>query len=342
MGKLMKALVLVAGVVLAAAGIAYALLRTPDIPVAELEARYGGGASQFITLPSGARAHVRDEGPRDAPTVILIHGSNDALQTWDAWTQALSTRWRIVRLDMPGHGLTGPIPSGDYSGTAMVAFLEEVRGALAIDKAVIGGNSMGGGIAWRYALAFPQHVAGLILVDAGGAPPPPTADSGGRPLAFQIAANPVLGPIFGKITPKSLVQEGLEKSFADPARVPPELVTRIWELSHRPGNREATLKRFTTPRDGPPFDDVAKITAPTLILWGDTDRLIDVASAGEFKRRMPAAEDPIIYEGVGHLPHIEAAADSAADAAGFLERIGWVRPPAPPALEAPVGGAPPR
>jgi pimeloyl-ACP methyl ester carboxylesterase len=274
-------------------------------------------------LPSGVRVHVRDEGPRDAPVIMLIHGANESLHSWQTWSAALSPRWRVVRMDVPGHGLTGPAPDGDYSTPAMVAFVDEVRTALRIDRAAVAGHSMGGAIAWRYALAHPDHVSGLILVAAAGAPPPPGADSRGRPLAFRIAANPFLGPIFAKITPRSLVEEGLAKAFADPGAVPPELVTRIWELARRPGNREATLRRITAPRDAAAFEDVGRVGAPTLLLWGDTDRITDVTGAGAFKRRMPRAEDPIIYEGVGHLPQVEAGADSAGDAAAFLERIGW-------------------
>jgi pimeloyl-ACP methyl ester carboxylesterase len=323
MGKILKTLAVMVGAVLAVAAAAYLVLQTPDIPASELEARYGGEASRFIMLPSGVRVHVRDEGPRDAPVIMLIHGANESLHSWQTWSAALSPRWRVVRMDVPGHGLTGPAPDGDYSTPAMVAFVDEVRTALRIDRAAVAGHSMGGAIAWRYALAHPDHVSGLILVAAAGAPPPPGADSRGRPLAFRIAANPFLGPIFAKITPRSLVEEGLAKAFADPGAVPPELVTRIWELARRPGNREATLRRITAPRDAAAFEDVGRVGAPTLLLWGDTDRITDVTGAGAFKRRMPRAEDPIIYEGVGHLPQVEAGADSAGDAAAFLERIGW-------------------
>ncbi len=130
----------------------------PDIPRGDLEAKYAKAPSQFVMLPDGARAHVRDQGPRDAPVLVLVHGSNASLFTWTPWVDRLDKTFRVVTLDMPGHGLTGAVPNGDYSQEGMVKFTKEVADKLHLAKFAIGGNSMGGGIAARFAEEYPDRV----------------------------------------------------------------------------------------------------------------------------------------------------------------------------------------
>src|SRR5271156_2674694 len=102
-------------VVVAALVGAYFYFSTPEIPRAVLEAKYGTSPSQYLTLADGARVHYRDRGPRNAPVLLLIHGSNASLFTWEPWTTRLDDTFRVVAIDLPGHGLTGAVPSSDYS-----------------------------------------------------------------------------------------------------------------------------------------------------------------------------------------------------------------------------------
>jgi len=97
-------------VILGIAGLAL-VLYTPDKPRFLLEAAYPG---TYRTV-DGVRLRLRDTGPHDAPAVILLHGFGASLDTWEPWAQALSARFRVIRLDLPGFGLTGADPSGDYS-----------------------------------------------------------------------------------------------------------------------------------------------------------------------------------------------------------------------------------
>ena len=148
---------------------AFLLLRTPDTDPAAMKAKYGGAPSQFVDLGGGLTVHLRDEGPRDGPVLMLLHGSNADLHTWDAWTKALSNQFRVIRFDQIGHGLTGPNPAGTHSLDAMVATTERVRAKLGIERMALAGNSMGGAIAAKYAMIHPDHLSALVLVDAGGA-----------------------------------------------------------------------------------------------------------------------------------------------------------------------------
>ncbi|MDH4023424.1 MAG: alpha/beta hydrolase, partial [Gammaproteobacteria bacterium] len=98
-----------------------------DIPAAELEARYAGPASRFITV-DGARIHYRDEG--SGPPVVLIHANFSNLIDWDPWVDALRDKYRVIRFDMTSHGLTGPDPTGDYSQERTLALTERLIDAL--------------------------------------------------------------------------------------------------------------------------------------------------------------------------------------------------------------------
>lgn len=283
----------------------------------DLLPKYANEASQFIALPDGAVAHVRDQGNKAGPALVLIHGSNASLHTWEPWVQNLGTTYHVITMDMPGHGLTGAVPNDDYSRTGMVNFVHEVTQKLDLKRYAIGGNSMGGGVAAQYAETFPDEVAALVLVDAAGIPRKPQPD-GKIPLAFRLAQMPVLNKILLYVTPRSMVAEGLHKVFVDQSKVTDEMVTRYYDLTLYDGNRRATGIRFRLPPDdGAVAEQLGAIKAPTLILWGDKDGLIPVEYAGEFAKRIPGSK-VVIYPNVGHIPMEEVPEKSAADVAGFL------------------------
>ncbi len=99
-----------------------------------------------------------------------VHGTGSSLYTWDAWAAALSSTHRVVRLNLPAFGLTGPRPDGDYRLDTYVAFLDRFASMLGLGNFALAGNSLGGAIAWRFAAAHPSEVSALILVDPGGYP----------------------------------------------------------------------------------------------------------------------------------------------------------------------------
>jgi len=303
-----------------AAGFAFAffLLRTPDVPANELRAKYGSPESQYVELLPGFEVHLRDEGPKDAPALFLIHGSNASLHTWEAWVVRLTPGYRVISLDLQGHGLTGPHPAACYSRACMVQTVEAVRLRLGIEKLAIGGNSMGGGVAWAYALAHPERTAAIILVDSAGAQV--KADRA-PPIGFRVAQMPGIRSLGEIITPRALIERSLDQSVSVKSVASPEAVDRYWELLRYPGNRAATLDRFGTPRE-----PVSKATfaplrdVPTLILWGEEDRLFPPAAARWFQAALPNAR-LIIYPGVGHLPQDEAPGLTADDVKAFLAPV---------------------
>ncbi len=139
-----RRLALGAAVVVALLVGAWAVFRTPDIPVADLRAKYGSPASQYVELSPGSIIHLRDEGPRGGFPVVLLHGSNASLHTWEPSRARLTAAgYRVISFDFPGHGLSSPVPTRDYSARAYVGVTEAVVGRLDLKRFALGGNSMG-------------------------------------------------------------------------------------------------------------------------------------------------------------------------------------------------------
>ena len=297
------------------AGIVFAFW-APDTERQAMRAKYGTQASTYIDLGSGLTVHVRDEGPRDAPVIVLLHGSNAFLQTWDDWTTLLQPRYRVIRFDFPGHGLTGADPARAYSTSAFVDVTDRVVTRLGVDRFVLGGNSMGGGVAWAYAHKYPEKLRGIVLVDATGQPQP---EPQSLPVGFRIAQTPLLRDVMRFITPRSMIEQGLQQSVTNQPVVTPANIDRYWELLRYPGNRQATVDRFATP-DDPPVTGTPRLPVPTLILWGADDKLIPVSSAAWFKQQVPDAR-VIIYPATGHLMMEEIPQKSATDLLNWLASL---------------------
>ncbi len=306
---------LIGGVIAIAAilGVSYCLY-TPDIPRNVLVAKYATPPSQFLTLTDGARAHIRDRGPRTAPALVLIHGSNASLFTWERWAARLDDTFRVITIDMPGHGLTGAVPSGDYSQPAMVTFIAEAAQRLRLTRFALGGNSMGGAVAARFAEEYPGRVTQLILVDAGGMP----SREGERiPLVFRLARIPVLNAILLHVTPRILVVDGLNHAIVRKSIINDTMIDRYWDFARMAGTREATLESLNAPGDHFVAEHAGLITMPTLILWGEEDHVIPLDAARAYAKAIRGAR-LIVYPGTGHLPQEEVADKSAADVRVFL------------------------
>lgn len=299
--------------VLGLAGLIYAV-SDPDIPAAVLEQKYGGPDSKFLTLPSGARVHYRDQGNAAGPVLVLLHGSNASLHTWEPWVQSLGDELRLVTLDLPAHGLTGPVPGDDYSQAGMAKFVLQVADALQISSFALGGNSMGGGVAVRTQLLAPDRVTRLVLVSAAGMPTKIARNPG---LGFQIARTPVINTVMRWVSPRWIFENGLKAAIVDDALVTDAMVDRYWELNRREGSRAASLKRFQTPIDGYVAENAAKIAVPALILWGQDDSLTPV-DMGEGYRKAIANAVLIVYPGTGHIAMEERPAETAMAVRAFM------------------------
>jgi pimeloyl-ACP methyl ester carboxylesterase len=280
-----------------------------DMPLETLKARWTDKASRFVEI-DGMQVHYREEGT--GPAVVLLHGTSSSLHTWDGWTQVLKKSFKVVRLDLPGFGLTGPQPARDYGMGTYVAFFERFAGRVGLEKFALAGNSLGGRIAWNYAASHPERVRALILLGSSGYSE--TVKSG--PIAFRAAHWPVVPDIMVRVDPRPFVEDGVKKSYGDPGRIRPETIDRYYELTLRPGNRDAFVDRMRT-RYPDESARLRALTVPTLVMWGARDQVVPVENAKQFERDIKGSR-VIVYDDLGHVPMEEDAPRTAADAAKFL------------------------
>ena len=301
------------GAVLLLGIFAVALSWQTDRPAAALEARWATPPSKFIDV-KGQRVHLRDEGPPADPLpIVLIHGTSASLHTWDGWAEGLRGRRRVIRFDLSGFGLTGPNPRGDYSDAAHARFVIDLVDALGLQRFVVGGNSLGGEIAWRTTLLAPQRVERLILVDAAGYAFVPES----IPLGFRLAFSPVTAWLAEYTLPRALVEASVRSVYGEPARVSAALVDRYFELTLREGNRRALAQRLRQFKPGENASQVRELKLPTLILWGARDRLIPPENARRFAADIAGAE-LVMFDRLGHVPHEEDPAATLVAVRRFL------------------------
>lgn len=287
----------------------------PDTDPAAMRAEYTNASSRFVEVQPGLKVHVRVEGNSAGPALLMLHGSNASLQTWEPWVQRLGKDYRIVSMDLTGHGLTGPHPKRDYRVETTVGVVDAVMTKLGINRFVLAGNSMGGWVSWNYALAHPDKLTALILIDAAGAPDSePTA----IPIGFRLARSQAVRPILKVFTPRSIIAKSLDQTMSVKAPLTEAAIDRYWELLRYPGNRQATGDRQDVPRKPATRDQMKRLTMPTLVLWGAQDKLIPVRAADWFAGAIPGAKK-IVYPKVGHIPMEEVPDRSAADVRAFLQ-----------------------
>ncbi|KQV62171.1 MULTISPECIES: alpha/beta fold hydrolase [unclassified Caulobacter] len=311
MKTLVRGLATALALIVVLAAIGWLLLQRPDIPYAALEARYGYADSQYVDLPGGVRAHYRDVGPREAPAIVLIHGFAASTHAWDEWVKALSTDYRVVVLDLPGHGLTRTGAAYVARPDGYEAVVDDLTRRLGLSRFTLGGNSMGGEVAWTYALDHSDRVERLILVDAAGWPTP----GRGGGMIFKFLGNPVGRRVLKDIEIRPLMAQALRSAYVDPKLVTPALVERYVDLARGPGHRDILLGQ--RPRRAATAADLARIHVATLIMFGQDDRLIPAADGEQFHKAIPAAT-LILYPGVGHLPMEQIPQRSADDLKAWL------------------------
>lgn len=285
------------------------LLWTPDRSRESLEAKYLRAPADMIEV-DGVRLHVRDDGPRNARAVVMLHGFGSSLHTWEAWSNGLDDRMRVIRFDLPGTGLSPPDPSGDYTDARTVRLLLALLDKLGLERASVIGNSIGGRIAWNFAAQHPGRVDKLVLVAPDGFASP----------GFEYGKAPAVPSIMGimrHVLPKSVLRMNLAPSYGDRTRLSDETVTRYHDLMLAPGVRGAVLERMQQTRLQPPEALLARIDAPVLLVWGERDAMIPVANAADYTKNLRDSR-VVAFPTLGHVPQEEAPAESLPPVRDFL------------------------
>ncbi len=283
-----------------------------DISVEDLKNDYANEQSQFIEV-NEMQVHYRDEG--DGFPIVLVHGTAASLHTWDAWTHELKKTNRVIRMDLPAFGITGPNKNADYSLEAYTTFLHSFLEKLQLKKFHIAGNSLGGNIAWNYTADYPENVEKLILVDASGLP-----TNKQPPAIFKMAKTPLLKTLFLYVTPKILIKKNIEEVYADDSKITDELVDRYHKMALRVGNRKAFIDRAKTDFGLDSIVNIKKlksIQTPTLLIWGAQDLWIPLGNGIRMDRILVNSRLEIL-ENSGHVPMEENPKESLEILKNFL------------------------
>lgn len=304
-------------------------LWTPDVPRATLEARYLAAPADLRQVGPW-QLHVRDSGPSgaqqrtaqtaaqsvpsgarsDVPAVVLLHGFGSSLQTWDAWAEGLTATHRVVRIDLPGSGLSPPDPAHDYRDERSLQLLLALLDDLGLKRVSLVGHSMGGRIAWTFAARFPERIDKLVLVAPDG------FASFGFEYGQAMDVPATLG-LMRHVLPKPLLRMNLKAAYARPQALSDAVTTRYHDLILAPGARQAMLDRLAQTVLQEPGPLLRQIRAPTLLVWGEADAMIPVSNASDYLQAITGSR-LVSWPDVGHLPQEEAAQLSLQAVADFL------------------------
>lgn len=283
-----------------------------DISVEELKKEYANEQSEFVEV-NGMQVHYRDEGT--GFPIVLMHGTAASLHTYDAWTKQLSKDYRVIRLDLPAFGLTGPNKNAEYSIESYTKFLSQFLEKIKVAKFYLAGNSLGGNIAWNYAAEYPEKVRKLILIDASGLP-----TFTPQPSIFKMAKTPILNSLFLYITPRFIIRKNIEQVYADKLKVTDALVTRYHKMSLRTGNRKAFIDRAKTDFNVAEKVNLVKLKSvktTTLLIWGAKDTWIPLGNGKRMDSMLPNSK-LVILENSGHVPMEENPKESLEFLKSFL------------------------
>jgi len=258
----------VVAVILATSIILLSMFYKADTPKYIVKEKYANSASRFMPL-MGMEVHYRDEGNlSDSMPIVFLHGLSSSLHTWDSLTSKLIDKKRIIRLDLPGFGLTGANPERNYSSEYYNIFIDSFVLKLDVKKYIIVGNSFGGNIAWHQALYQPEKIEKMILINSAGYPR--TKEKGN--IGFKLASLPLLGEVIKKITPKALIKKSLQDAYSNDEKITEAIENRYYDLLLSDGNRQATVDIFKQ-RKAPTSEKIKSIHTPTLIIWGINDQI---------------------------------------------------------------------
>jgi pimeloyl-ACP methyl ester carboxylesterase len=302
-------ILIIAGVVAALLVGAAVFLWTPDKSRAELEKLYLRAPTD-MTEVDGVTLHVRDDGPKDAPAIVMLHGFGSSLHTWEAWAQALQGDHRVIRIDLPGAGLSPPDATNSYTDAHSIDLILGLLDQRGIARASLIGNSLGGRIAWTFAATHPERTNKLILISPDGFASP----------GFEYGKAPDVPPMLQAmqyVLPKFLLQMNLEPGYGDVAKLTSAAVDRYHDLMLAPGARAALLERMKQTVLVDPEPLLRSIKAPVLLLWGEKDAMIPFSNAADYTRNLPNSR-LVSFPALGHVPHEEAPVESLAPVRAFL------------------------
>ena len=266
--------------------------------------------SQFIEI-DGIDVHYKMWGSGET-TFILLHGFASSVFTWREVAEPLSAWGRVIAFDRPAYGLTERVTEWEagenpYTQEAQLANITGLMNALGVESAVFVGNSAGGTIAMSYALANPDRVSSLILLDpavyAGGGAPPFVQPLLSLPQ-FDRVGPLIVRRFLGEANSANL----LELAWHDPSKVTDEVIegyTRAYQIE----NWDTALWEFTVASEQSSLaEQLDELTIPTLVITGDDDRIVPTEDSIRLAEELPNAV-LVVIPNSGHVPQEETPSD---------------------------------
>ena len=281
-----------------------------ELPLDELAARYQLPDSRFVEI-DGVRVHYVDRG--SGPAVVLLHASYLNLRSWDALSDELDDRFRVIRLDLSGAGLTGPDPTLGYGIERNLELVQGLLAHLELTNVSLVGTSSGGIVAFRYAALHPDQVSRLVLINSAGMPRT-AATNPLRPRSTGLTAW-----VEARLRSRRFWEESLRDNFVPPHEPTAELVTMTYDMNRRAGVREISALYMKNFRTGDPQQMLGGVRAPTLVLWGLDNRTLMHLEADVFAHWLTGAPTLVRkYPGLGHYPYLEDPGLVAREIGDFL------------------------
>lgn len=284
-----------------------------------VKAAQAGPPSTFEKVGT-ATLHMRDEGPRDGPVIIMLHSSMTNLREWDGWTDALKDRYRVIRFDWPPYGLsTDSAPSTGMPG--IVSLLEKVVAQKGLSRFALVGTSSGSTIATLYASKHPDQVTALALSALPLEAPPPTDFS---PLMQAMIWTHV--HLVPNYYPRAYYRRSLSELYGKPERLTDETVDWYYQTNTIPGGF-ARVQEYWVANQKAVWakgagKEAAQVTAPILLQWGDRDPVLPKNLAAKAVSQFQKAKVTVIhYPDVGHYPMLELPADTARDLRQWFDTV---------------------
>ena len=259
------------------------------------------GGSKIVRL-SGGDLNYKEDGGRDDPVIVLLHGFACSLNWWDRVAPDLADRGlRVIRFDLLGHGGSEKPRDGyapDEQARVVAAALRKLR----VRRATVVGHSMGGTVATALAEHKPKLVRKVAVLGT-----PPRDGFAELPFLGRVATWPVVGELVRRFAPDQAIKAGLDSAFADDVEVPDEFVSDVDEMTYSAYDKSSSESREFV-EDKPNSERIAGANVPLLVIFGTEDDLVEPEAADRWAKDVPGTR-VVKMEGVGHSPHWERPRD---------------------------------
>jgi len=289
----------------------YTRPRWADATIALLR-RLAGYEMRTVNI-DGFKVVYFESGPQDAPALLLLHGFGGDADNWTFFTPLFNKQFRVIIPDLPGFGQTGYVAGADYALYSQVGRLREFMDYLKVERAHVVGNSMGGYIGAAFAANHPERVLSLGLFNAAGVDMP-------RKSPFYEAA--LEGRNLLLVRERDDFERLLTLVYHKKPWLPGYLKQAITAHSIKVAGDQDIIFQGVFGERVWLDTHMQNIKAPTLILWGDDDRVLDISSVDLFKAGIPHA-DVAIIPACGHVPMLEKPRETAKLYRDFLARAGF-------------------